>query len=348
MSETLIGLVSCYSPSGQERRAAEWLTERMKRLGYDDAFLDKAGNAVGVMGRGGKQVVLLGHIDTVPGEIRVEQTGDTLYGRGAADAKGALACFTDAVAQVGAKDDWQFVVVGAVEEERDSEGARFAAEQYQPQFAIIGEPNQWDRIGLGYKGSAWAQVAIKRGQTHSASGEETAAEAAVEVWWKVKAYAEAYNAEREKIFDKLLVSLRGIEADGNDFEQYARLNIGARLPLNITPQAWYAALEEIAAGETIERRGFPVPAWKCEKNTKLVRAFVSAIRSHGGEPRFVYKTGTADLNIVAPVWKCPAVVYGPGDSALDHTPREHIRLSEYRKAVDVLVAALLKLTQDLH
>ncbi|MBK9602659.1 MAG: hypothetical protein IPO36_12580 [Anaerolineales bacterium] len=69
--ETLIGLVSQYSPSGQERGAVEWLVARMKSLGYDDAFIDEAGNAVGVMGKGTKQVVLLGHIDTVPGEISV-------------------------------------------------------------------------------------------------------------------------------------------------------------------------------------------------------------------------------------------------------------------------------------
>ena len=51
----------------------EWLVGRMKSLGYDEAFIDEAGNAVGVMGKGPKQVVLLGHIDTVPGEIKVEQ-----------------------------------------------------------------------------------------------------------------------------------------------------------------------------------------------------------------------------------------------------------------------------------
>ena len=94
----------------------------------------------------------------------------------------------------------------------------------------------------------------------------------------------------------------------------------------------------------MEPTGFAVPAWKCEKNSQLVRAFLSGIRSQGGEPRFVYKTGTADLNIVAPVWQCPAVVYGPGDSALDHTPNEHINLDDYQKAVEVLGAALEKLT----
>ena len=100
--ETLIGLVSQYSPSGQERGAVEWLVTRMKSLGYEDAFVDEAGNAVGVMGQGSKQVVLLGHIDTVPGKINVEQIANLLYGRGSVDAKGPLACFVDAVGKVGA------------------------------------------------------------------------------------------------------------------------------------------------------------------------------------------------------------------------------------------------------
>ena len=73
--ETLIGLIAQYSPSGEERGAAEWLVGRMTSLGYDQAFIDEAGNAVGWMGQGPKQVVLLGHIDTVPGEIPVRRDG---------------------------------------------------------------------------------------------------------------------------------------------------------------------------------------------------------------------------------------------------------------------------------
>lgn len=347
---TLIGLVSQYSPSGQERSAVEWLVAQMKSFGYDEAFIDEAGNAVGVMGKGPKQVVLLGHIDTVPGEIKVEQIANLLYGRGSVDAKGALACFVDSVAQVGAQDGWQFVVIGAVEEERDSEGARFAADQYKPDFAIIGEPNQWDRVALGYKGSAWANVTVRRGQVHSASGEGTAAEAAVEVWLKIKAYVDSFNADKQKAFDKLLLTLRGMDSDSNDFEQWEQLKIGVRLPVTVSPNDWYEILNEtLKVSETfrvlVEPIGFAIPAWGCEKNTQLVRAFLNGIRSQGGQPRFVYKTGTADLNIVAPVWKCPAVVYGPGDSALDHTPNEHINLEEYAKAVNVLSEALVKLAK---
>jgi len=354
---TLIGLVEHYSPSGDERGAVEWLVTRMQSLGFSDAFVDSTGNAVGVMGSGPKQVVLLGHIDTVPGEIPVRVVplpptplldsgeGEMLYGRGSVDAKGPLACFVDGVTQVGALDGWQFVVIGAVEEERDSDGARFVVEKYNPDFAIIGEPNNWDRIALGYKGSAWADVTIRREQTHTASGEQTAAEMAVEVWLAIKTYAESFNSEKPRAFDKILPTLRGINSGQNGFEQWAKLRIGVRLPIDVTPDEWYEKMQKtIKVSEifrvSVQQVGYPVPAWGCEKNSPLVRAFLNGIRKMGGTPRFVYKTGTADLNVVAPVWRCPAVVYGPGDSALDHTPNEHISLDEYGRAVDVLVQAL--------
>ena len=342
---TLIGLVSEYSPSGQERCAVEWLVTRMKTLGYHKTFIDDVGNAVGIKGDGPKQIVLLGHIDTVPGDISVREDNGILYGRGSVDAKGPLSCFTDAVAQVGAVNGWQFIVIGAVEEERDSEGARFVRNQYHPEFAIIGEPNRWDRIALGYKGSAWANVTIKREQMHTASGEETACKSAIDVWLKIKAYADSFNQDKQKAFDKLLLTFRGINSDSNDFEQWARIKVGVRLPMDVSPTDWYATLNEVADGAIIEPTGFAVPAWECEKNTLLVRAFLSGIRLQGGEPRFVYKTGTADLNIVAPIWECPALVYGPGNSNLDHTPNEHIDLDEYSKAVNVLCEGLKKLTQ---
>jgi LysW-gamma-L-lysine carboxypeptidase len=356
--ETLSGLVSHYSPSGQERGAVEWLVARMKALGFSEAFVDAAGNAVGVIGSGPKQVILLGHIDTVPGEIKVALTpdpsptgrGELLYGRGSVDAKGPLACFTDAVAQVGAVEGWQFVVIGAVEEERDSDGARYVVDQYKPEFAIIGEPNRWDRVALGYKGSAWAAITVKREQAHSASGEQTAAEAAVETWLAVKTYAESFNSDKQRAFDKILPTLRNIEAGQDGFEQWVRMSVGVRLPVEMSPEQWYLELEKtLKVFETfrvsVEKIGYPVSAWACEKNSPLVRAFLSGIRAAGGAPSFVYKTGTADLNIVAPVWQCPALVYGPGDSALDHTPNEHIDLEEYRKAVAALTVALQRLTQ---
>ncbi len=337
---TLVGLVEQYSPSGHEQPAVDWLVARMQTLGFTHSFRDEAGNAVGVMGSGPKQVILLGHIDTVPGQIPVRVEGDLLYGRGAVDAKGPLACFTDAVASLGAVDGWQFIVIGALEEERDSDGAQYVAKAYKPQFAIIGEPNRWDRVSLGYKGSAWLSVTIHRALAHTAGRQESACEAAVAIWHRLQTFAETFNMGKPKAFDQLLLTLRGMESGGDGFDEWARLRIGARLPVDLPPSAWYEKADALAAEGEVERLGFSLPAFQCEKNTPLVRAFLTGIRATGGAPSFVYKTGTADLNVVGPVWQCPALVYGPGDSALDHTPNENISLEEYEKAVTVLKTAL--------
>jgi LysW-gamma-L-lysine carboxypeptidase len=348
---TLIELVSQYSPSGNEQNAVSWLIQRMKLLGYDRAFIDEAGNAIGLIGSGKRQIILLGHIDTVPGEIKVEQMGDFLYGRGSVDAKGPLSCFVDAVSYVGKKEGWQFVVIGAVEEERDSDGARFAAEHYKPDFAIIGEPNRWDRIALGYKGSAWAEIKISRAQSHSASGDKTAPEASVELWMNIKTFVDEFNVNRTKMFDKLMLSLNGFESSSSNFEQCATLRISARLPVDVPPDDWYEILKKLIKNldgfeVSIEPSGYAIPAWKSEKNHPLVYEFLKSIRQMGGDPSFVYKSGSADSNIVAPVWKCPILVYGPGDSSQDHTPNEHISLEEYSKSVDVLANALTSLAKE--
>jgi len=343
-TQTLVGLVEHYSPSGGERSAVEWLVEWMKAIGFDEAGIDGAGNAVGRIGKGPKLVILLGHIDTFPGEIPIRVEEGILYGRGSVDAKGPLACFTDAVADVGTVDGWQFVVIGAVDEERDSQGARFVVDRYKPDFAIIGEPNRWDRVSLGYKGSAWANIYYQRQQSHTASAEQTACEVAVEIWMAIKTFADSFNQGKERAFDKVLPSLHSFESGADEFQQWARLRVTARLPLQISPDAWYQRLAEIASKAKIEPDGYSVSAWQCQKNTPLVRALLSGIRSQGGTPSFVYKTGTADLNIVAPVWGCSTVVYGPGDSAYDHTPDEQIGLVEYTQAVRVLSTALKTLT----
>ncbi len=412
--ETLIGLVKQYSPSGEESGAVSWLVKRMQTLGFTQAHVDETGNAVGVMGTGEKQIVLLGHIDTVPGKIAVRLTpldntiaGDStaslvsicpasveteayrnqldtqpaaaaqtkmtryvisrnvetkqsphdderlpqrlttarntvLFGRGAVDAKGPLAAFVDAVVAVGPVEGWQFLVIGAIDEERDSIGARGIVDKYRPEFAIIGEPSQWDRVTLGYKGTAWSEVTVRCSMAHTAGQAESAPEAAVNFWNQVTAWVDEFNADRERAFEQVLPTLRRFSSGGDGFEETATLKIGVRLPLDFDPPQWYAQLQELAssAGVEISPTGFPIPAYRAERNTPLVRAFLGGIRAAGGKPGFVVKTGTADLNIVAPAWGCPAVAYGPGDSSLDHTPDEHLSLAAYEKAVVVLKEVL--------
>jgi [amino group carrier protein]-lysine/ornithine hydrolase len=339
-------LLTHYSPTGSEHNAVAWLVDEMSRLGYA-SHIDAVGNAVGMLGSGPREIVLLGHIDTVPGEIEVRQEGDRLYGRGSVDAKGPLACFTAAVARLGARPGWRIAVIGAVAEEGDSHGAYGVVDAYHPEMTIIGEPSGWQHVTLGYKGSAWFHARFTRSMAHTASQAESACEAAVNFWNAVNTYANEKNAGQERAFARLTPTLRGMNSSQDGFSQSADLNIGFRLPPGIAPADLSLELQSLLLTEndTLTYRD-GIAAYRAEKNTPLVRAFLAGIRSAGGTPGFVLKTGTADMNIVAPAWNCPAVAYGPGDSDLDHTPNEHILISEYLKGIEALTSALKVLTAD--
>jgi LysW-gamma-L-lysine carboxypeptidase len=127
------------------------------------------------------------------------------------------------------------------------------------------------------------------------------------------------------------------------------MNMGFRLPVGLGLDELEQGLRQVAQtlpeDTTVELQfsGGEL-AHKGDKSNPLVRAFLQTIRAAGGEPRFVVKTGTADMNVVAPHWpNTPIVAYGPGDSSLDHTPDEHIDLNEYVRAIEVLREVLVKL-----
>ena len=161
------GLVEIPSLSRHEGDAVEWLVMRMSERGFR-ASVDDAGNAVGEIGDGPRHVVLLGHIDTVAGEIHVRVEDGELVGRGAVDAKGPLAAFVAAASD--AVPGVRVTVVGAVEEESPtSKGARYRATLPAPDWCVIGEPSSWDAITVAYKGRLAMRVALARDARHGAS-----------------------------------------------------------------------------------------------------------------------------------------------------------------------------------
>jgi LysW-gamma-L-lysine carboxypeptidase len=349
--DLLSGLVKIYSPSQQERDAVNYLVAEMSVRGFR-AFVDDAGNAVGTLGDGVRDVVLLGHIDTFHGYIEPRVEDGKLYGRGAVDAKGCLATFVSACERVGrrsrdlqrdARDGVRFVVIGAVEEESaSSKGARFALTQYHPDFCVIGEPSGWDRITLGYKGRVLIDYELVKPMTHTASAARAATEVAVDFWNQVAAYATDFNRDKKGITDKIDPSLRYVHSDDDGFADRVVMRIGMRVPIGMTIKQVEQQIAQFADGARVSFSSEEEP-FRADKNNALVRAFLGAIRDGGGKPAFTLKTGTADMNIVGPAWGCPIVAYGPGDSALDHTPDEHLDLAEYERAIDVLARVLTAL-----
>jgi LysW-gamma-L-lysine carboxypeptidase len=338
----LEALLSIASPSGDEDAIARYLIGQMTARGFD-AYRDLAGNVVGAVGdpTAKHEIVLLGHMDTVPGLIPVREEGGRLHGRGAVDAKGPLAAFVLATARVEPLlNGLRVVVIGAVEEETYGRGARHLARTRQaPDFTIIGEPSDWQGVTLGYKGMLSFDYRLLQSGGHSAGKTPGPAEKAVALWNNLMMYAAEQNGGRSGRFDTLDPALRDFCTFSDGLNDGVTMNVVTRLPPGVEASGLQRKIQSWCNGAQV--RFYPSdPPFQAEKNTPLVRAMLRAIRAEGGRPRFKLKTGTSDMNIVGPAWNCPIVAYGPGDSSLDHTPEEHIEIEEFRRAVDVLARAL--------
>jgi len=344
--DLLVEMVDTVSFSRGEGVLAQLLVMRMGELGFN-AHLDAAGNAVGWIGtdpaHAERTIVLLGHMDTVPGNIPVRVEDGLLYGRGSVDAKGSLATFIRAASAVEAAPGTSIVVIGVVEEEiASSRGAHHAATQYRPDACIIGEPSGWDAVTIGYKGCMWIDVRGERDCGHGAGPVGAIAEDVVRFWNRLAALGAGCADPAEGIFDRTDLRLDGFRTNSDGLLDSARATIGMRLPPSFRSEEFRARAAGLADELclTLTFRG-ELPAHVGSRSDELCRAFGRSLSARGVRPRFLKKTGTSDMNVVGPAWSCPIVAYGPGDSALDHTPNEHIVLAEYERAIEVLEATLV-------
>jgi LysW-gamma-L-lysine carboxypeptidase len=339
MSQLLIELVKHYSPSTHERAAVSHLVEWMRGRGFDTT-IDDAGNAVGVRGvaDAANTLLLLGHIDTYPGDLPVRIEDGVLYGRGSVDAKGSLCAFAEATAAATIPSAWRVIVVGAVEEEAaTSKGAHhIRATLPQPTLCIIGEPSAAGRITLGYKGRLVLDYRVQQSMAHTARAEASAAARGVAFWNAVNEWAEAYNEGKTRAFDQVLPHLRAVNTSTDHVNESCHVAISLRLPPELPPEDALGIVETFVEGGVLTHYGME-RAYAGDKNNALVRGLLAAIRAEGMQPNFVMKTGTSDMNVVGAAWSCPIVAYGPGDSSYDHTPDEQIELAEYARAVAVLM-----------
>ena len=352
----LHSMLTIPSYSGQEGALARYLVEEAQRMGLH-ARVDDTGNFIASThpldcDTREQPIALLGHMDTVRGYIPVRLQDGLLYGRGAVDAKGPLAAFLSATARLARSmpfDSFRrpVIVIGAVEEESaTSRGARAVVERYRPAGCIIGEPSGGQAVTIGYKGRLLVQYCLTRPVHHSAGVQQNSNEVAIAFWNRVREHAAEWNEQHasHSAFAALMPSLRSINSSQDGLEERAQLLIGYRLPPDYDTAALRDQLERWALEDEAEIKfsGEEI-AFQSTRTTYLSRAFISAIRAAGGQPVFKHKTGTSDMNVVGPVWGQNIVAYGPGDSHLDHTPGEHIRVTEYIQAIDVLEMVLREL-----
>lgn len=349
----LQNMVTIPSLSRQEGALAHAMVEQAQQMGLH-AYVDEVGNFVASTHpaqnlAGHQPLVLLGHMDTFPGNIPVRLTDGVLYGRGAVDAKGPLAAFVCATARVARAGSAArpIVVVGAVEEEAaTSRGARGVIERYQPSACIIGEPSGSQSVTIGYKGRLLLNGRVAYPLSHSAGPLQSSNEIAAAFWERVRRHAAEWNHAHagDSAFAALQPSLRSINSEQDGLEERTHFLIGYRLPPAYDSAALRTQLERWAYEDDIQLSfSGEEAAFQSTRQTPLARAFIAALRSTGVNPNFKYKTGTSDMNVVGPVWGDNIVAYGPGDARLDHTPQEHIRITEYTHAIDILELVLTSL-----
>lgn len=340
--ELLRSLVAIPSVSHEERDAVQYLRGVMAARGFE--LIDsEAGSAIGRIGSGEKHIVLLGHIDTVPGHIPVEIVDGVLWGRGAVDAKGPLATFVAAASMAAEDLNCTVTVVGAVGEEViGSYGAQEVATWDAPDFCIIGEPSGWDAVCLGYRGSYSLIYRLAKSSRHTAGPGDSVAQEAVEFWNALQKEVAIWNEDAKGNFWSIGDSLRSFNTTSDGLEDTAELSIGLRLPPELDVDKLTARIYELAGDAEITIDGLQ-HGYRTDKRSKLIPPFLRNIRAEGGKPGFTLKLGTSDMNVVGPAWGCPIVAYGPGDSSLDHTPDERIDLAEYLQSIRILGSVLKEL-----
>jgi len=94
-------LIRIPSMSGDEGRIVIEIADRMEAAGFDEVKIDPFGNVMGRIGSGPRILAFDAHVDTVDvGDARLwevdpfaaEMRDDVIYGRGASDQKGGMAC----------------------------------------------------------------------------------------------------------------------------------------------------------------------------------------------------------------------------------------------------------------
>jgi [amino group carrier protein]-lysine/ornithine hydrolase len=347
-------ILETYSPSGSEAPLANLLRTEMDLLGFDSR-IDDTGNVVGEAGGEGPEILLCGHMDTVPGEIPVLLKSGFLSGRGAVDAKSSLAAIILGSAKaLESKIPVKLRVACVVAEETTGSGFRSILSQGPtPHLAIFGEPSGLTNVVIGYKGRVQIQIECLTDGGHAAAPwlSRNSAEEAYGFWSSLR--KSLLDNEAESKFNSITGCLTGVHTTGpeNSIPARTRLTVDIRVPPETKPDEIKAIVESEARSYSEEHPGVQlfmmvkdeVRPYIGNPHSKLVAACRGAIRRVTGEtPVMIRKTGTSDMNLLS---STQAVAYGPGNSKLDHTDQERINVSEYLKSIEVYAEILRTLAR---
>ena len=346
--KTLEKALKLYTPSLREKSMADFLADKCDDLGFHDIHTDDVGNLIATKGSGSPKILLCGHMDTVPGRVRVRKEGDSLFGRGSSDAKGPLIAMLFAAASVK-EENGTVMFVGAVDEEGNATGIKnLVKNKPDVDYAIFGEPSGTKQITIAYKGRIAINLKINVQDSAHASAPWLAKNAIEETGIfvnEIKRILESGQENKKKgmLLTATLTEIKG-GASHNITPKECDSTLDIRIPVdmncNMVEEKISTAVNEIAGRQGVEAFYSIIDEtepFEAPHNSPLVRALtLGVIDIEKSRPMLIRKTGTGDMNVIGSQLKIPVVTFGPGDPHAAHTIDEKISIDEFLRGIEVL------------
>ena len=323
-------LVDIESVTDNEKQVAGYLFDRLGELasatGGEVERMDVAPGRYNVFAVWGTPVVTLStHMDTVPPHLPVREDDECIWGRGACDAKGILASMVMAVKKLLAEGARNFALLFLVGEERNSAGARVAAQSPRgSRFLINGEPTG-NHIALGTKGALRYEITARGRLAHSA-------------------YPELGCSAIEKLLD-VLQDIRRIALPGDPVLGPGTLNVGTisggRAPNVVADHAQAEIMFRIVDDAASLREAVTAAVAGRAEVREVLHTPAMRLSSLERFPTTVVSY-TTDIPILAETWGQPFLI-GPGSIHVAHTAEERIAKRDLLEAVEIYAAMVRRL-----
>ena len=341
-----------YTPSHSEKPLAEFLADKCDDLGFEEIRIDEVGNLIAKKGSGSPKILLCGHMDTVPGKIKVRKEGDFLYGRGSSDAKAPLLAMLFAAATIQ-NNNGTIMFVGAVDEEGNATGIKSLVKQkLDIDYAIFGEPSGIKKVTIAYKGRLAINLKINVGDSSHASAPWLSKNAIEETGIFTKELKNVLESNQEDKQKGMMLTATITEISGGTSHNVTPKECNSvfdiRIPVDMNCQMIEEKISK-SVKEIAEKQGVEAfysildetEPFEAPHNSPLVRAFTLGVLDvEHTRPTLIRKTGTGDMNVIGNQLNIPVVTYGPGDPHASHTIDEKVSIDEYLRGIEVLKRTL--------
>lgn len=338
-----------YTPSMDEKPMAEFLADKCDDLGFDDITIDEVGNLIAKKGSGSPRILLCGHMDVVPGKVRVRREGDALYGRGASDAKAPLMAMLFAASSVRNDNSGTVIFVGAVDEEGNATGIKnLVKKKMGVDYAIFGEPSGIRQVTIAYKGRLAINLRISVADSAHASAPWLSKNAIEETMIFSKELKEGLESGQEGRTKGMLLTATLTEIDGgtshNVTPKECASTFDIRIPVDMSCKGVEQKISTLVK-DIAQRRGVEAfysildetESFEAPHDSPIVKALTLGVMDvENSRPTLIRKTGTGDMNILGNQWQTPVVTYGPGDPHEAHTVDEKVSIDEYLRGIEIL------------